>query len=293
MRVQLICTSGCRQPDVSPRGLIRCVAAQQCGGELILDAAVAKGEVIEASHRGIRMYYFPQVRVRELESSGTGSVSQRSKSISDATHQDLGCHPSDATHRISGSHVIHHTSCCLQSADAAQFRKGVHLGICCTVSDVCNRQMLRSFALLRPRGCGGCHRGDCLPGGAPDEGGAKALGSSDEGPLPPTEMERASANAEELHRMVQQAETVLGKMDLGGPGFKSKWAHQMISTLQEAVPSAMSLRDDLRFLLKFKRDRSGVPLKLPHLMEVSDLAEAQAAEIADLVGSCRTLGRRS
>jgi hypothetical protein len=111
------------------------------------------------------------------------------------------------------------------------------------------------------------------------KGGPKALGSSDEGPLPPTEMERASANAEELHRM--------------GPGFKSKWAHQMISTLQEAVPSAMSLRDDLRFLLKFKRDRSGVPLKLPVLMEVSDLAEAQAAEIADLVGSCRTLGRRS
>ncbi len=125
------------------------------------------------------------------------------------------------------------------------------------------------------------------------KGGPKALGSSDEGPLPPTEMERASANAEELHRMVQQAETVLGKMDLGGPGFKSKWAHQMISTLQDAVPSAMSLRDDLRFLLKFKRDRSGVPLKLPVLMEVSDLAEAQAAEIADLVGSCRTLGRRS
>ena len=85
----------------------------------------------------------------------------------------------------------------------------------------------------------------------PGSSGPRPLGSSDEG-LPQDLMDLASANAEELHRAVQQAESALGKMDLTGPAFKSKWANQMISTLSEALPSAMSLRDDLRFLLKFK-----------------------------------------
>ena len=126
----------------------------------------------------------------------------------------------------------------------------------------------------------------------PGTSGPQPLGSSHEG-LPEDQMDRASANAEELHRAVQQAETALGKMDLTGPAFKSKWANHVIGTLSDALPSAMSLRDDLRFLLKIKRDRSGVPLKLSVLTEASDLAEAQALEILDLVGSCRSLGRGS
>jgi len=53
-----------------------------------LDPAVAKGEVIEGTHQGIRMHFIPSVRMREEESSGNDQGTKRTKGISLEAHQD-------------------------------------------------------------------------------------------------------------------------------------------------------------------------------------------------------------
>ena len=104
-------------------------------------------------------------------------------------------------------------------------------------------------------------------------------------------MDLASGNAEDLNRAILMAETALAKMDESS--CKSKWAQRTLGTLQEALPTAMSLRDDLRFLLKFRKDRAGRPLQPLLLTEQSELAEGQAQELQDLIGSLRSVARSS
>ena len=210
-----------------PSGVIRAVAANQCGGELQLDQAIKDGDIVEGCHNGRRLYFFPSVRVRDLEAGGTEQLSGRSKAIKMSAHQDIGLATSDV-----------------------------------------------SYQLVRPHQMS-------LPAGASDE-----LISMDD-------LSRASAAVDELTRGVTAAEQLLGKIDLSQASFRSKIAQTLLSTLQDALPSALSLRDDLRFASKFKRDRANKPLTSASLSESCDVAEAQVQELGDLVGSLRGMGRGS
>ena len=211
-------------------GVIRCIAAQQCGGEMQLDAAVAKGEVVEGTHNGIRMYFIPSVRMREMESSGNDQVSNRRKGISVETHQDpatgsravtVGWGEAAGWFRVwkSGWHgaggwcgVVWMVGC--MGCPGGCMRWGGCQDFGAAIAET-------GYQLIRP-GCSG----------SISAGGSQA---SDAGDIGKELMDLASANAEDLSRAIGMAETVLGKTDESS--CKSKWAQRTLGALQEALPA--------------------------------------------------------
>lgn len=72
------------------RGVIKEVAAAQCGGAEHLQAAVRRGDVRVAQHAGRDLYYFPKVRIGETHSVTTESTLAKGKLTTESTFETMG-----------------------------------------------------------------------------------------------------------------------------------------------------------------------------------------------------------
>lgn len=72
-----------------PPGVCETEAETRCGGAQRLKAAVEAGEVRSDTSTGLKLYFFPRVRIGEVESAGTSSSATGSKDLNDKTFKAL------------------------------------------------------------------------------------------------------------------------------------------------------------------------------------------------------------
>ncbi len=238
-------------------GVIKEVAQTRCGGEANLQAAIARGDCIETTHKGHVLFYFPEVTMGESESFVQEQDMSRTKATTHEAYQTV----STMIGKLGWTIRTH--------------QKELEAFYCrCLAMYVCTEPYPNAF--------GSPHIAVAIP--SPSQAGSASSTGTNEATQECleklnkayTDMQKASKVATSLNSRAENLPESKRTDSL-------KAAHKQLLETMEATEK---IHTDLGFLVKFKKSREQQPLTVPLAQEVVKMC---ACNLQNLIDTCKAM----